>query len=182
MTASTKTYRAAWATGFTGDDPLGFDAGDANLRRVVGNDPTDATDPSGLEAVMPADILGFAEGNPVKLKGAKFEFRGKVGEVSAGVIQSGDGDGHVVANGIQMSFTVNGGASLEGVHWVQFVSVTFWNRGDKQKVAYDAPLPAAGQGLFFADQVFVDSLSPKFAYYDAPDHNYAGAEPTRKTP
>ncbi len=49
MTASTKTYRAAWATGFTGDDPLGFDAGDANLRRVVGNDPTDATDPSGLK-------------------------------------------------------------------------------------------------------------------------------------
>ena len=30
------------------DGPCGFDAGDANLRRVVGNDPTNATDPTGL--------------------------------------------------------------------------------------------------------------------------------------
>ena len=33
------------------EDPTGFDAGDANLRRVVGNDPTNATDPSGLSSV-----------------------------------------------------------------------------------------------------------------------------------
>ena len=29
--------------------PLGFDAGDANLYRYVGNDPVDYTDPTGLE-------------------------------------------------------------------------------------------------------------------------------------
>jgi hypothetical protein len=34
--------------------PRGFDAGDANLRRVVGNAPTNATDPSGLIDVAPA--------------------------------------------------------------------------------------------------------------------------------
>jgi RHS repeat-associated protein len=32
------------------EDPIGFDAGDANLRRYVGNGPTNATDPSGLDA------------------------------------------------------------------------------------------------------------------------------------
>src|SRR5437879_2501255 len=31
--------------------PCGFDAGDANLRRVVGNAPTNATDPSGLSGI-----------------------------------------------------------------------------------------------------------------------------------
>lgn len=31
------------------EDPKGFDAGDSNLHRYVGNDPTNATDPSGLE-------------------------------------------------------------------------------------------------------------------------------------
>jgi len=30
-------------------DPLGFEAGDANLYRYVGNGPTDATDPTGLQ-------------------------------------------------------------------------------------------------------------------------------------
>ena len=33
------------------DGPCGFDAGDANLRRIVGNDPTNATDPTGLNAM-----------------------------------------------------------------------------------------------------------------------------------
>jgi hypothetical protein len=32
-----------------GADPLGFAAGDANLYRYVGNDPTDFTDPDGLQ-------------------------------------------------------------------------------------------------------------------------------------
>ncbi len=33
---------------FISEDPIGFDAGDPNLRRYVGNSPTNATDPSGL--------------------------------------------------------------------------------------------------------------------------------------
>lgn len=32
-------------------DPIGFDAGDMNLYRFVGNDPTNSVDPSGLEAI-----------------------------------------------------------------------------------------------------------------------------------
>jgi hypothetical protein len=34
---------------FTTEDPLAFDAGDPNMRRYVGNSPTNATDPTGLE-------------------------------------------------------------------------------------------------------------------------------------
>ena len=36
---------------FMGQDPMGFQAGDADLYRYVGNGPTNATDPSGLLTV-----------------------------------------------------------------------------------------------------------------------------------
>src|SRR5207248_4200184 len=49
--------RARWydpvAGRWTGEDPEGFDAGDSNLSRYVGNGPTNATDPSGLEPPDP---------------------------------------------------------------------------------------------------------------------------------
>ncbi len=45
-------YRARYydpATGaFLSEDPIGFDAGDPNFYRYVGNNPTNATDPTGL--------------------------------------------------------------------------------------------------------------------------------------
>jgi hypothetical protein len=44
-----------------GADPLGFAAGDANLYRYVGNDPTDLVDPSGLEDAAPIKI------DPIKI-------------------------------------------------------------------------------------------------------------------
>jgi hypothetical protein len=37
-------------------DPLGFAAGDVNLHRYAGNDPTNATDPTGLAAVAPGEF------------------------------------------------------------------------------------------------------------------------------
>lgn len=48
-------------------DPIGFVAGDANLSRYVGNSPTNATDPSGLEekglgAVVYDDTVGTVAG------------------------------------------------------------------------------------------------------------------------
>jgi hypothetical protein len=39
---------------FTSEDPMGFDAGDPNLYRYTGNDPTNATDPSGMAELAPA--------------------------------------------------------------------------------------------------------------------------------
>jgi RHS repeat-associated protein len=48
-------YRARWYDPLLGrflsEDPIRFEAGDANLQRYVGNGPTNATDPSGLERV-----------------------------------------------------------------------------------------------------------------------------------
>ncbi len=41
-------YYSADLGSFVGRDPLGFVAGDENLYRYVGNEPTNATDPSGL--------------------------------------------------------------------------------------------------------------------------------------
>ena len=45
--------RARWLQSSTGRwlsrDPIGFEAGDVNLYRYVGNEPTGKTDPSGLE-------------------------------------------------------------------------------------------------------------------------------------
>ena len=49
-------YRARYydsAVGqFISEDPIGFSAGDANLRRYVGNSPLNATDPSGLKVYV----------------------------------------------------------------------------------------------------------------------------------
>lgn len=36
-------------------DPLGYEAGDTNLNRYVGNGPTVLTDPYGLQAVVPTN-------------------------------------------------------------------------------------------------------------------------------
>lgn len=41
---------------FLGEDPLSFGAGDANLYRYVGNDPTGGTDPSGQDALVERGI------------------------------------------------------------------------------------------------------------------------------
>jgi hypothetical protein len=58
---------------FIGEDPIGFEAGDSNLRRYVGNSPTNLTDPSGLQppifpqgrapATSPDPIGVFSDGS-----------------------------------------------------------------------------------------------------------------------
>lgn len=37
-------------------DPVGFDAGDMNLYRMEGNNPTDAVDPSGLASIKQLNL------------------------------------------------------------------------------------------------------------------------------
>jgi RHS repeat-associated protein len=44
---------------FISQDPIGFEAGDANVYRYVGNGPTNATDPSGLQPPGPFSIGGY---------------------------------------------------------------------------------------------------------------------------
>ncbi len=53
------------------DDPISFRAGDANLYRYVGNSPTNATDPSGLDAGTSIEIgqtwpRGYSLPQPIK--------------------------------------------------------------------------------------------------------------------
>jgi len=63
-------YNARWydpGTGrFLSQDPSGFDAGDPNLYRYVGNSPLNGTDPTGLFTQKPTDYLpglnGFGRG------------------------------------------------------------------------------------------------------------------------
>lgn len=43
---------------WTQQDPLGFRAGDSNLRRYVANDPTNTIDPTGLDGNL-AEQLGY---------------------------------------------------------------------------------------------------------------------------
>ena len=52
-----RTYDPA-AGRFTSQDPIGFDAGDANLYRYVGNSPLNFTDPSGEAALL--EYVDFA--------------------------------------------------------------------------------------------------------------------------
>ena len=46
---------------FLSEDPLGFLGDDPNLSRYVGNSPTNATDPTGLQAKTPQEILEAIE-------------------------------------------------------------------------------------------------------------------------
>jgi RHS repeat-associated protein len=50
---------------FISEDPLGFRAGDANLFRYVGNNPTNQTDPTGLQDAWPSPIGSPIYGNPM---------------------------------------------------------------------------------------------------------------------
>ena len=53
--------RARWYDPVLGqwlsDDPISFSAGDSNIRRYVGNSPTNATDPSGLAVLFGHEVL-----------------------------------------------------------------------------------------------------------------------------
>ncbi|MEQ9406150.1 MAG: RHS repeat-associated core domain-containing protein, partial [Fuerstiella sp.] len=70
-------YRARWYDGVTGrfvsEDPMGFEAGDANLNRYVGNGVWNATDPSGLEKDghhwLVQSVIKALEGNVTKEAG-----------------------------------------------------------------------------------------------------------------
>jgi RHS repeat-associated protein len=59
-------YRARYFDSFSGrfigQDPIGFDAGDGNLYRYVGNSSINATDPSGLESRYLTSLLRTAAG------------------------------------------------------------------------------------------------------------------------
>jgi RHS repeat-associated protein len=80
---------------FMSEDPIGFCAGDANLRRYVGNRVTNATDPSGMFAISEFGAILAAQ---VKVVTTLIEFGGddpytfRVGGKAGRVGVGGDGD------------------------------------------------------------------------------------------
>jgi RHS repeat-associated protein len=93
--------RAHWcdlATGrWTGQDPLGFDAGDANWYRYVGNGPTNGKDPRGLDEeghavaagialALAAGALPTAYGNMTRIATGKFN-GGETAFYSADIVE-----------------------------------------------------------------------------------------------
>jgi hypothetical protein len=57
---------------FLNEDPLGFDARDANLRRYVANGPLDAVDPSGLEELFQRSTIDCHQ-PPASSMGTNFD-------------------------------------------------------------------------------------------------------------
>ena len=75
-------------------DPIGFAAGDANLYRYVGNGPTNATDPSGLEdPSLKITVKGpesyFENGGQWWITNANIHYAGHYGETMAGNVNTG---------------------------------------------------------------------------------------------
>jgi len=72
-------YRARYyeseAGRFISNDPIGFEAGDANFFRYVGNGPTNATDPSGLQGLFDViwDEIELLPGTLYNLPGCYWE-------------------------------------------------------------------------------------------------------------
>ncbi len=64
-------------------DPIGFEAGDANLYRYVGNGPTNATDPSGLEQtflIAQSPTGGSTTGTGIRITTSEPLFLGENGD------------------------------------------------------------------------------------------------------
>ncbi len=63
-----REYGAAFGS-WTTQDPASFGAGDSNLYRMVGNDPVNATDPSGLcsASLAPPQVIAVATGASMKI-------------------------------------------------------------------------------------------------------------------
>jgi RHS repeat-associated protein len=120
---------------WTGQDPLGFDAGDSNLYRYVHNDPTNLTDPSGFDEVVE---------HSVDFSDLKFHLRGNKGEtrvVASGMVkgtlelrrgQEERFDGTKTTDGIYFRFT---GDNAKNVHFIQLFYITV--KGVRYQESFD---------------------------------------------
>ncbi|MEQ9411710.1 MAG: hypothetical protein RIK87_28605 [Fuerstiella sp.] len=74
MVATIAQPTARWSS----ETPLGFEAGDTNLRRYVGNSPPNATDPDGLqERRLPTINISTPDGTDVRSLGSFFQGTGQ---------------------------------------------------------------------------------------------------------
>ncbi len=167
---------------FMSEDPLGFCAGDANLRRYVANRPTGATDPSGMQAIADfggliasqievlTTLLEFGGDDPYS-----FRVGGKGGQIGAGL--SGDFSltgplGGGIEGNLNLTDPSKSGPQLN-------IGDAVFNNGDEgiaNKAGAKALSAAAKQGFepdpkptpFPAGefQFFVESTAYKKSYFD----------------
>jgi len=123
-------------------DPIGFMAGDLDLYRYLGNNPTNGTDPSGLQAQQqPNRELQTYAGKEEPIRNHTFDIPGGQGSVwiykNVGLInRKGQDRGK---GWIQFSFTANTNIGPEW-HWVQYVWREFKLHGQNRFGAFPSPL------------------------------------------
>lgn len=102
-------------------DPIGFDGGDPNLYRFVGNSPTNSTDPSGL-----IDPRNITDGESQTLTGSKFDFMGGKGEVEA--FTNVELKGRSYKHAIRLKFSAS--VPVDDAHWLQIIRFRSFNVAD----------------------------------------------------
>jgi RHS repeat-associated protein len=90
---------------FISQDPIGFNAGDANLYRYVGNEPTMATDPSGLRGW---EIGGLTPGQWTYATGVLFYEWGANGYRAGRGLVTGEAGRHMGNRAVAMSQNQSG--------------------------------------------------------------------------
>jgi hypothetical protein len=174
-------YDPAIGRWFT-EDPIGFDAGDADLYRYVANDPTNGIDPNGLEIeTARTTVRTWSTPKPNLLGnkgGVDFGPDGKFkGEVQVRLIDSfTTTSGQELPNGISIAFLTtapkDSGYRHGGVHFLQFVNVLLKKGGkivpDKILGLGDAREPRfiSTSKRENAPNWFVDSPVRNQSYYD----------------
>jgi hypothetical protein len=121
-------FRPARRFAMGGAAPVGFQAGDTNLYRFVGNDATNEVDPTGLQGKSRYDFE-FQNGTPEE-KGLKdpkeVKFDGGEGEVKVWINATGrflkfqDSPEVNYKDGIYISITATKG-NVKDLHWLQFI-------------------------------------------------------------
>jgi hypothetical protein len=153
------------------EDPKGFDAGDANLRRVVGNAPTIATDPSGLDdkaepkkvekerpTIELYDITEKGTDETNKLRNANGIKLPNGGEAKINVYtkakweipdakEAGIEKPIIVTNAIVIRVTATKGMLPYNTHFLQIASVIKYDKAGKTIAGY-VPTEAEGQDFW----------------------------------
>jgi len=164
---------------FLEEDPDGFAAGDPDLYRYVGNHPTNATDPSGLQPEPKAEkpdprIIDLGEeisdkGTSQKLQKPEFPFEGGTGKVE---VFTGVKFATGLSNIIRLKFSAD--VPVENAHWLQVTrSMVFTPKNepklDKEQRIF--PICTTQKDTVWsirlkAGQWHVDTARDNTAYYD----------------
>lgn len=168
-------------------DPVGFEAGDVNVYRYVGNIVLNSVDPSGLAPNLSVEDLTLEDATEVALKNAEFKVDGINVQVKAftngkGKIKSFAGELEITKGGITLAaiFDCDVDASRE-FHWMQLSRrVATAAPGKTLPSMYGVPKRKIGGETFMVyaplGEWHIDSVNETEVYYDG-----LGAPATRGT-